>query len=113
MSDGAGGVKEGFRSQSGIVARIYSHIPKVTSPTGGKIVISKANGGVEESKLTANNITNKTSKIPTPTDEKIGEVKESTLTVGDIINKIPKIANPTGERLVLSKANGEVKESIR
>ena len=40
-----------------------------------------------------------------------GEVKESTLTAGDISNKIPKILNPTGGKLMVSKADGEVKES--
>ena len=53
VSDGAGGVKEGSESQNEINTKINSKIPKITSPTGGKIVISKTNGGVEESTLSA------------------------------------------------------------
>ena len=40
-----------------------------------------------------------------------GEIKESALTDEDITNKIPKISNPTGGKLMVSKADGIVKES--
>ena len=40
-----------------------------------------------------------------------GEVKESTLTAEDITNKMPKISNPTGGKLMVCKADGGVEES--
>ena len=96
---------------------VNDKVLKIENPTGEKIVLSKADGGIKESALTAEDVNNRIPKILSPTGNKLvlsnadGEEKESGLTVNDVTNKASKIKNSTGGKIVLYNADGEVKES--
>ena len=109
---------------------ISGKVSKIPSPTGDKIVLSKADGEVKESALTVGDITNKISKMANPKDistwldksdgyiivsDGAGGVKEGRTSQNGFITRmsgyISDIDPSAGDKIVLSKADGEIKES--
>ena len=50
---------------------VNDKVLKIENPTGEKIVLSKADGGIKESALTAEDVNNRIPKIPSPTGNKL------------------------------------------
>ena len=110
---------------------ITNKASKISSPKREKLVLSKADGEVKESAFTVEDIANNIPKIAYPKDlstwadtndgyiiesDGAGGIREGLMSqkrfmarmFRDHISKIPSAA---GDRMVLSKADGEVKES--
>ena len=65
-------------------------------------MLSKADGGIKESALTAKDVNNRIPKIPSPNGNKLvlsnadGKAKELGITVNDVTNKASKIKKLNG-----------------
>ena len=126
MSIGAGDMQESEITPEHVNDKVF----KIENPTGEKIVLSNADGGIKESALTVGDITNKISKMANPKDistwldksdgyiivsDGAGGVKEGRTSQNGFITRmrgyISDIDPSAGDKIVLSKADGEIKES--